>query len=164
MRRPVTLLMLVAVAAGISACGAPENGQPTCRSEPPTLLMAESVPGASLIPCIDALPGGWTFQAFEADETHAAFSLEQQDGDGVLDVEFVASCAVSGSGTAVEGFPTAQRYDVVENGGAGVVWTSTFPGGCSRARLSFSAPPPQVEVDRIERALSFIARADLRPP
>ena len=164
MRRPVMLPVLVAVAAALSACGAPENGQPTCRSEPPTLLMAESVPSASLIPCIDALPGGWTFQTFEADESHAAFSLEQQDGDGVLDVEFVTTCAVSGSGSAVEGFPTAQRYDAVENGGASVVWTSTFPGGCARARLSFPAPAPEVEVDRIERALSFIARADLRPP
>ena len=163
MRRRMTIPMVIAVAAAVSACGAPENAQPTCRSEPPTLLMAESVPSASLIPCIDALPAGWTFQTFEADESHAAFSLEQQDGDGVLDVELVAFCSVSGDGVPVEGFPTARRYRAEGNGGTSLAWTATFPGGCSRTTLTFTAPPSHTETERLLRAVSFFPRDELRP-
>jgi hypothetical protein len=163
MRRAVTLLVLAGLAAAIPACGAPENAQPTCRSDSPTLLMAESVPTASLIPCVDALPGGWVFHTFEADDSHAVFSLQQQDGGGLLDVQLVSSCDVTGSGVAVDGFPTAQRYRTEQNGGTSVAWISTFPGGCSRAQLTFPVPPTQTDVDRVERAISFILRSDLLP-
>jgi len=103
------------------------------------------------------------FDTFEADETHATFSLQQQDGGGVLDVQLVSSCDATGPGVAVEGFPTVQRYRSEVNGGSGVVWISTFPGGCSRAELTFPAPPAQADVDRMERAISFFPRDQLRP-
>jgi hypothetical protein len=163
MRRTLTVATLVALVAAVSACGAPENARPICRSDSPTILMAESVPSASLIPCIDSLPGGWAFDTFEADETHATFSLQQQDGGGVLDVQLVPSCDATGRGVAVEGFPTVQRYRSEVDGGSGVVWISTFPGGCSRAELTFPAPPAQADVDRMERAISFFPRDQLRP-
>jgi len=162
-RRTLTVVALVGLAAAVSGCSAPENARPICRSDSPTILMAESVPSASLIPCIDSLPGGWAFGTFEADETQATFSLEQQDGGGVLDVQLVSSCDATGRGVAVEGFPSVQRYRSEANGGSSVVWISTFPGGCSRAELTFPAPPTQADVDRMEHALSFFPRDQLHP-
>lgn len=163
MRRAAIVLLCVGIVTAASACGASENEQPTCRSDSPTILMAESVPSASLIPCVDAVPPGWTFHTFEANDSTARFSLEQQDGDGVVEVALVSSCDVSGQGTAVDGFPDAQRYRSVANDGATVVWTSTFLGGCARTQLTFPAPPARTDVDRMERAISFIARTDLDP-
>jgi hypothetical protein len=161
-----TARVLVAVPILLTAavgCSPGANQQPTCRSEPPTVLMAESVPSATLIPCVDALPQGWSWHGFEANDAGATFSLDQQDGDGLLEVQLVPSCQVSGPGEQVEGFPTAERHRTVDDGGATVVWTSTFPGGCSNARLTFSSPPAQSEVDRIERAISFFPRDQLQP-
>jgi hypothetical protein len=155
-------MLLVVVMLG-SACGAPENEQPACRSDSPTILMAESVPTASLVPCVDALPAGWTYHTFEADESAAAFSLEQQDGDGQLEVQLLSSCQATGERVALGGFPTVQQYRSVEDGGALVVWTSTFPGGCVREQLSFPAPPTALDVDRIHRAISFLPRDSLQP-
>jgi hypothetical protein len=91
------------------------------------------------------------------------FSLEQQDGDGVLEVELLGSCDVSGDGQPVEGFPSAELYRTANDAGTNVVWTSTFPGGCSRATLTFSSRPNDAEVDRMQRAISFIPRDQLRP-
>ena len=161
MRRVALALLPYVVLA--TACAPPENEQPTCRSEPPTVLMAESVPSASLIPCVDALPQGWTWHGFQANEMTSTFSLEQQDGDGLLEVQLLSSCDVSGDGERVEAFPTATVYRTVERRGAHVVWTSTFPGGCSRVSLTFSAPQAQAEVDRLERAISFVPRDELQP-
>jgi hypothetical protein len=156
-------LAIIVVGAVLTACSPPQNEQPTCRSAPPTLLMAESVPTASLIPCVDALPQGWTWHSFEADETSATFSLEQQDGDGTLEVQLLGSCTVSGDGSPVDGFPDATRYGSPVGQGASVTWTTTFPGGCSRASVTFSAPPPQSEIDRLERSISLLPRDQLRP-
>jgi hypothetical protein len=159
------LAALVAIVAviGTVGCTPPVNEQPTCRSDPPTVLMAESVQSATMIPCVDALPQGWTWHGFEANESSATFSLEQQDGDGLLEVQLLPSCDVTGAGEQVEGFPTVERHRSVENDGARVVWTSTFPGGCSNATLTFSAPPAESEVDRMEGAISFFPRDQLRP-
>ena len=162
MTRVVALFAIVA-AMGAAACSPPVNEQPTCRSDPPTLLMAESVPSATLIPCVDALPQGWSWHGFAANDTTATFSLAQQDGDGLLEVQLLATCQESGGGEQIEGFPTAQRHRTVENDGAKVVWTSTFPGGCANATLTFSVPPGQTEIDRMERAISFFPRDQLQP-
>jgi hypothetical protein len=163
MRRSALVALCVGLGVSLCACGASENEQPTCRSDSPTILMAESVPTASLIPCVDALPPGWVFHSFQADDSRATFSLEQQDGDGLLEVDLLSACDVTGQGSVVEGFPQAQRYRSTANGGASVVWTSTFPGGCALARLTFPEPPAQTDVDRMERAISFIARDELQP-
>jgi hypothetical protein len=161
MRRTILLSTLALVP--LLACGAPENAQPSCRSEPPTILMAESVPGAALIPCVRAVPAGWTYDTFEANDTTATFSLHETDGDGVLLVQLRPSCDAAGSPERVAGFPDAQRYRSVESDGAHSVWTTTFPGGCTSVDLTFPAAPATSDVARVERTISFIPRTELHP-
>jgi hypothetical protein len=151
------------VALGGAACAARQNTQPICRSDSPTVLMAESVPSASLIPCVEALPGGWTFHAFDADDTGSTFSLQASDIGGVLEVRFVASCEPTGQPKPIEGFPSAQEYRSVLAAGSTIVWTTTFPGGCSRAELTFPGPPARADVETIHDAISFIPRSDVHP-
>jgi hypothetical protein len=162
-RKSLVWVAVVPILVIATGCAPSANEQPTCRSDPPTLLMAESVATASLIPCVDALPQGWTWHSFQADDASATFSLEQQDGDGALEVALVGACDVSGDGEPVQGFPSAERYRSVNDTATNVTWTSTFPGGCARTSLTFSSRPEQTEVDRMQRAISFIPRDQLRP-
>lgn len=156
-------LTVMAATVGATACATQENAQPNCGADSPTILMAESVPTASLIPCVEALPAGWTYRAFEANDTGSTFSLEEPGSGGLLEVRLLSSCQVSGSSMPIRGFPSAQQYRSVQADGARVVWTLTFPGGCSRAELSFPAPPPDREVTRLDQVISFIPRSDLHP-
>jgi hypothetical protein len=153
-----------AIVLGGAACGARQNAQPICRSDSPTVLMAESVPSASLIPCVEALPGGWTFAAFDADDTGSTFSLQASDLGAAVEVRFVASCDPTGQSKSIDGFPSAQEYRTVLAGGSTVVWTTTFPGGCSRAELTFPEPPARADVETIHDAISFMQRTDVHPP
>jgi hypothetical protein len=148
-------------ALGASACAAPENAQPICHNDPPTVLMAESVPTASLIPCVKAVPGGWSFRSFEANDAAATFSMEQQEG-GVLIVELHGSCEPVGE-RVPDTEPSVQGYRSVQDGGTRIVWTSMFTGGCSRAELTFPAAPPASDVEDVRTALSFISRDELQP-
>jgi hypothetical protein len=162
--RPATVLLVVGMAAGaMSGCATQENAQPICRSDSPTVLMAESVPSASLIPCVRVLPGGWTYRAFEANDTGSTFSLQESDLGAVLEVRFTASCEPTGQPSQVDGFPTAKEYQSVEAGGARVLTVTTFPGGCTRTALTFPAPPAASNVQTIHGALSFIPRTDVHP-
>jgi hypothetical protein len=156
----VAAAVLVA-ALGATACAAPENAQPLCHNDPPTVLMAESVPTASLIPCVRAVPGGWSFQSFQANDVAASFSMQQQEG-GVLTVELHASCQPEGE-RVPEPQPSVQGYRSVQDDGTRIVWTSTFSGGCSRAELTFPTAPPAADVEDVRAALSFISRDELQP-
>jgi hypothetical protein len=156
-------ITLWVIAFGGVACAARQNAQPICRSDSPTVLMAESVPSASLIPCVEALPGGWTFHAFDADDTGSTFSLQASDIGGVVEVRFVASCDPTGQPEPMKGFPSAQEYRSVLARGSTIVWTTTFPGGCSRTELTFPGPPARGDVETIHQAISFIPRSDIYP-
>lgn len=154
-------LVGTAMAFGATACATQENAQPNCGADSPTVLMAESVPSASLIPCVEVLPAGWSYGAFEANDRGSTFSLEEPERGGLLEVELLSSCEASGTSTTLRGFPSAQQYRSVQADGARVVWTSVFPGGCSRAQLTFAAPPPSSDVAMIYRAISFVSREQL---
>jgi len=134
--------------AALAACGTPANNEPMCRADSPTILMAESVPTASEIPCIRSLPEGWAFESFRADESSASFSIAQQDGGGTLEVTLTATC------------PEAPAHpDEEQNTGA--IWMSSFPGGCSVARLTFTQPPPPGASDVVHRSLGSIRRDEV---
>jgi hypothetical protein len=162
MRHVLPVLVIAATVTLVaSACAAPENEQPMCHSQPPTVLMAESVPSASLIPCVRAVPDGWSFQSFVANDTVASFSLGRQDG-GLLGVELRASCEPEG-GSVPADEPGVHQYRSIQNGGATIVWTSIFTGGCSRAQATFPSAPQASDVAAVRAALSFIARDELQP-
>jgi hypothetical protein len=144
-----TILTASAFVVALAACGAPEHNQPMCRAAPPTILMAESVPTATQIPCMERLPEGWAFRTFTADESTATFSLAQQDGGGTLDVTLRGAC------------PAGASKRLVEAAGSTIVWTSAFPGGCTIARLSLSEPPAVGAITELHRALGAISRDDV---
>ena len=64
-RRSLTLLGLVLVGSTLAACSsrAGDASEANCPVEDGELfvLMAQSVPSATLLPCIEALPAGWTY-------------------------------------------------------------------------------------------------------
>jgi hypothetical protein len=150
------VIVYVAVLLGAVACGTQANEQPLCRPGSPTTLMAESVPSASLVPCVRELPEGWSFQAFSAREAASSFTLEQHDGGGTLDVSLTASCPQAPAST--EGVHRSRR---TEADGRTVVWTTTFPGGCSVATLALAEPPTPEVLRAAQRALGTIPASDV---
>jgi hypothetical protein len=156
-----TLVACAVLLAALAACAAPENAQPMCRSVPPTVLMAESVPSATVVPCVKQLPAGWAFDTFTADETASSFTLQQQSDAASLEVSFVPECAPP-SGAATGASP-GRTYRSVQDAGATVVWTSMLTGGCSVATLRYPGRIPAEDASAIRRALGTIPREELVP-
>jgi membrane-associated phospholipid phosphatase/tRNA A-37 threonylcarbamoyl transferase component Bud32 len=136
----------------------------TLRCEPhePLLLMAQSVPTASLVPCVELLPVGWTLGDVVVGNGRSRFTLTSDRG-GVLVAELTAACDLAGAVELTSEQPGARRYLRIERNPAGVVMTRTysFPGGCVTQRLVAPEVSRQQLASESSSALSFTTRAAL---
>jgi tRNA A-37 threonylcarbamoyl transferase component Bud32/membrane-associated phospholipid phosphatase len=133
----------------------------TLRCEPhePLVLMAQSVPTASLVPCIEILPVGWTLGDVVVGNGRSRFTLTSDRG-GVLVAELTASCDLSGAVEQTSEQLGARRHLRVERGAAGVALTRayTFPGGCVTQRLVAPEASRQQLAGGSSFALGFTTR------
>src|SRR5215217_544856 len=133
-----------------------------CAPHEPLLLMAQSVPTASLVPCVEILPAGWTLGDVVVGNGRSRFTMTSDRG-GVLAVELTASCDLGGTVALASEQPGARRYLRVERNPAGVAMTRayTFPGGCVTQRLTAPAASRQQLAGESSFALGFTTRDDL---
>jgi hypothetical protein len=103
-RRPVAALLglalLGACAVPVSltgelvACRAGDDGTPANG----VVLMAQSVPSAMFVPCLDTVPLGWHFGDLEARDGSARFWLDSdRDGLHAIEVQLTGSCDTEGA-------------------------------------------------------------------
>jgi membrane-associated phospholipid phosphatase/tRNA A-37 threonylcarbamoyl transferase component Bud32 len=130
-----------------------------CEPHEPLFLMAQSVPTASLVPCIEILPVGWTLGDVVVANDSSRFTLTSDRG-GVLVAELTASCDLGGAVELTSERPDARRYLRAERNAAGVVMTRTytFPGGCITQRLVAPEASRQQLAGESSSALSFTTR------
>jgi tRNA A-37 threonylcarbamoyl transferase component Bud32 len=168
----VLTLLLATVLVGIAwgrlindeaADNAPIRAQ-TLRCEPhePLLLMAQSVPTASLVPCIELLPAGWTLGDVVVGNEGSRFTVTSDRG-GVLVAELTTSCDLAGAVEVTSEQPGARRYLRIERDAAGVTTTRayTFPGGCVTQRLVAPEASRQQLAGEASSALGFTTRGAL---
>jgi tRNA A-37 threonylcarbamoyl transferase component Bud32/membrane-associated phospholipid phosphatase len=133
-----------------------------CAPHEPLLLMAQSVPTASLVPCVEILPAGWTLGDVFVGSGSSRFTLTSDRG-GVLVAELTASCDLAGSAELTSERPGTRRYLRIERTAAGVAMTRTytFPGGCVTQRLVAPEASRQQLAGESSSALGFTTRDDL---
>ena len=154
-------LWLLAVAVGLApaaACSRP-NEEPRCRVVPATVLMAESVPSARLVPCIASLPDGWVVDMFSADDDAGTFTLAHEDG-AQLRVVLRPSCVPADDpvdGTPPDD-PVMQRTSTIDGD---VRRTSTFSGGCVVETLTLAHALDADGNTAIHDAIGFLSRDEL---
>jgi hypothetical protein len=156
---PAWLLESLIGCALLAACARPSE-EPRCRPVPPTILMAESVPTARLVPCVADLPDGWAVDAFSADDSTGTFTLAHEDGAS-LRVALRASCIPAddpvGGEARTDG--VTQRMSTLEHGD--IRWTSIFPGGCVVETLVLPSATTAESVSVIHQAIDLMTRQEL---
>jgi tRNA A-37 threonylcarbamoyl transferase component Bud32 len=145
----------------------PVNGTSlACTDLEPLWLMAQSVPSASLVPCVRSLPVGWTVGRVTVNDGRSVLALNHdRAGDAALVVGLTAACDPGG---AVEGpSPTAgvrhsQRTESSAGGRFSATWYDQFPGGCVTTRLRLTTDPNGEFAAQAPQVLGFTTRAALR--
>jgi hypothetical protein len=137
-----------------------------CTHLEPLWLEAQSVPSASLVPCVRSLPIGWTVANMTVNDGRSVLTLNHdRAGDAALVVRLSATCDPGG---AVEGpSPIAgvrhfQQTESSAGGGFSATWYDQFPGGCVTSRLHLTDDPNGEFAAQAPQVLGFTTRAALR--
>jgi membrane-associated phospholipid phosphatase/serine/threonine-protein kinase RIO1 len=151
-----------ASAAGLSAVVRP----PECRNllDDAVLLVSQSVPSASLIPCVQSMPIGWRLRTMDVDDDSTRFYFDY-DRPGAHDVTatFTRDCDLSGATQVPSDKPPAARFELVrglENEYSGSRFY-TFDGGCLHFAFEFTGPIRTALADEIASALGFKPRSEI---
>jgi hypothetical protein len=166
--RRVALPVALAVSVfGLAGCRA-EAGYATeanCPVEESEffVLMAQSVPSATLLPCIRALPAGWTYGGSDVHSGSGHFWLDSdRAGIHAVEVSLTRSCTVAGAldvtnSTSETGVRDYLRELVLRPYSANRYFT--FPGGCVTYRYRFGGDADPVLALEADEALTFGERS-----
>ncbi|MDQ4069797.1 MAG: hypothetical protein M3203_10070 [Actinomycetota bacterium] len=158
-RAALAALILAATVSGCAARYKPALA-PGCHKTDTLVLMAQSVPSADLVPCIEALPAGWSFEDLEVRRGTSSFSLDSdRAGNHAVEVELFPSCRLGRATEIASDEVGTRRFERVESVVGEYRGTRyyLFDGGCVTYRFKFSRQGLAF-VNEVSLAIGFIAR------
>jgi hypothetical protein len=90
-------------------------GNLACADLEPQWLLAQSVPSASLVPCLGPLPAGWSVGPVTVNDGRSVIHLNHdRAGTNVLVIELTAGCNPQGAVQASSTQPQVRRYERID--------------------------------------------------
>ena len=156
------LLLALVVPAG---CSSYTEAVPGCDSTRRLALLAQAVPGAAYVPCLEEVPEGWSAGGFDVGRGHARFTLRSDRATSrPVQVELVGECAAAGAVPApprAEGVRTAIDLTSIGPRFTGTL-IDVFAGGCIRYRFDFPRGPHIGLMEDLQASVGLVARRELR--
>jgi tRNA A-37 threonylcarbamoyl transferase component Bud32 len=136
-----------------------------CGDLEPLWLMAQSVPSASLIPCLQLVPVDWTVAEVAVNNGRSVITLDHdRGGRAAMVVRLTASCDLAGATEVTSEQRGARRYLRVDRNSTEFSATRayTFQGGCVTQRFRAAGPSASRLSDTASTEFGFISRDELR--
>jgi hypothetical protein len=150
--RRIALLVVVALLAALVVSNIVENvthneagatplyiGNLACTDLEPQWLEAQSVPSASLVPCLRSLPVGWTLSNVTVNNGRSVLTLDNdRAGMGAMVVRLAATCDPTGASPVLSDQPGVRRLMLIQD--LAPMFSATrfdvFAGGCVSTRMT----------------------------
>ena len=168
MRAAVVIALLVIGSAGCSAptdpSGMPACEQPAGQLNSTLVLIAQSVPTASQLPCVRSVPVGWEYGAFSADDGGAQFELiASREQSQELMVRLRDECDVTGAAQLPSPDPAIRRFERITKSGSSYVGERyhVYEGGCTTYRFDLPDPAGRQTLNMVAGSLGFVSRQTL---
>jgi hypothetical protein len=166
----VPVLAVGGLLAGCASDSTAITAAPLCsdrsgNADNGVILMAQSVPTATWVPCIsNALPLGWNFHHLDARNGVSRFWLDSdRDGQMAVEVRLEKSCDTAGA-TEVpsdrQGMTRLERVDRISPAYAGERYY-LFDGGCMTVVFSLDGDNAGEALGVSSQVVGAIARSDL---
>ena len=156
----------------------PAAHAPDCGTGHTMILAAQAVPSAAFLPCIAALPLGWTAAGAEIASEQASFVLDSGSIAVPGGVQFVlgpsgqlqtvtitltATCDIAGARQIPSSQPGMRRFERPPSlvPGYSDVRYDVFPGGCVTYRFVLGPGASPVLATTVGSAVAFIPRSEL---
>jgi hypothetical protein len=164
-RRTATrALVILAVLAAVSGCARAERAMPRCEPDERLGLLAQSVPEAAYLPCVEDLPPGWQTTDVQVRDTGTRLTLRSDRADEPVRVELLSACDPTGAVPLAprdEVVRTQQLLDSIAPSYRGTIF-DVFPGGCITYRFDFERGPHIALMDELQQAVRLFPRRQLR--
>jgi hypothetical protein len=141
----------------------------SCGEKGSLVLLAQTVPTATMIPCVQTYLPGWVISSVPVVRSGSgSFSLSSDlAGPDAVIVRLTATCDTSGA-IPQEDFGevgTEHWFRYLHTPGAvqGIALEQyfRFPGGCVTYRYTFQVGTPGTVVDEMNSVLTFVPRAEV---
>jgi hypothetical protein len=136
-----------------------------CSNLEPLWLMAQSVPSALLIPCLQYVSVDWTVAKVAVNNGRSMITLDHdRGGRAAMVVRLSASCDLAGATEVTSEQAGARRYLRVDRNSTEFSATRayTFPGGCVTQHFRAAGPSALRLSDTASTEFGFITRQELR--
>jgi hypothetical protein len=178
MRRVIVLTACGVLAASLSACTVELGGPPTAGPKCPTriepapkgvngslLLTAQAVPGAAVVPCLRALPAGWTFHEMKVRKGKARIVLDfGRDTNRAATITLTRTCDVRGATEVFSDVPGVRKFESVHDSESSYASDRFYvnSGSCITHHFVLNSSTGAAQVSALTRSLGFVDRTVLR--
>jgi tRNA A-37 threonylcarbamoyl transferase component Bud32/membrane-associated phospholipid phosphatase len=132
-----------------------------CSDQEALWLMAQAVPEATLVPCVEVTPPGWSLNDVKAGRGFATivFNTDRPLQTAAVIVDLAPSCDLAGATEVSSEQPGTRRYIRIDRNASPVRVTRTyvFPGGCISERFTSPNSPERLAADA-SSLLGFVTR------
>jgi tRNA A-37 threonylcarbamoyl transferase component Bud32/membrane-associated phospholipid phosphatase len=136
-----------------------------CARLEPLWLLAQSVPSASLVPCVESRLPGWTVANVAVNDGRSVITLDHdRAGAAAIVMRMAAACDPAGAPEKPAPEPGVRRFERVEHlaGEYSETWYDRFPGGCVTYRVHSTTDPRGQFANEAPQVLGFTTREQLR--
>jgi hypothetical protein len=136
-----------------------------CTDLEPLWLQAQAVPSASMVPCVQYLPVGWSVAMVTVNDGRSVLTLDHdRAGAAALVVRLTAACDPSGAVQGPSATPGVRHYQRIQSptGQFTATWYDQFPGGCVTSRLHLTTDPNGEFAGQAPQVLGFTSRSALQ--
>jgi tRNA A-37 threonylcarbamoyl transferase component Bud32/membrane-associated phospholipid phosphatase len=140
-------------------------GNLACTDLEPQWLLAQSVPSASLVPCVRSLPVGWMVGNVTVNNGRSVIPLNHdRAGTGVLVIRLTAHCDPQGATQIASDQAQVQRYQRIDRLTPRFEAThfDRFPGGCVTAQAAVPAANRAEVTSQLAAIVGYTSRQALQ--
>jgi hypothetical protein len=140
-------------------------GSLACTDLEPQWLLAQSVPSASLVPCLRSLPVGWMVGNVTVNDGRSVIRLHHdRAGTDVLEVRLTAGCDTQGATQVRSNQPQLRRYQRIQRQTPSFEATrfDRFPGGCVTTQAAVPAANRAEITSQLATILHYTSRQTLQ--
>jgi tRNA A-37 threonylcarbamoyl transferase component Bud32 len=139
---------------------------PHCTDNSVLVLIAQSAPSATIVPCVSSLPAGWSFGGVRIQRDRTRMWLDGDiAGKHAVEAEMrpPSKCDVGGATRVPSDEPSTTRFERIDHLPPGMTGTRVylFEGGCVMYHFRFSDEASPATVFEVDAALGFRARSVL---
>jgi len=138
--------------------------RPLCGTGHATILAAQTVSSAALVPCVPELPSGWRVGGADVASGRSVFWLDSdQAGPRAVTITLSAACDVSGIQPEPSDQPGTQRFDSPPIVGTRFTGLRiyTCPGGCASYRFDFASGASPLLIPGLDGLVALMLRVRL---